>query len=260
MKTTVMVRLMDKEELLKLRGLAISTIERPKAVTMEELDSYLDIGLAFYDELTPETVLSLIDELLLLKKDIPDTEYKVGKRKPVMSMFATEIECLRARDKWYQEQLDKQDDELAAVSRDYKTLTAAHVVTLNQFEQQAVLLNQCRDALESLSYWSQPHKKDKPELCGFEGKQGDESFEKASSALSAFVDGHEAAKMDYLPQIHALEDEIEALKQVLKAPEDYSLIPNELLEQLPEINTYNYNHDDVCKLNSWAIEVVLCSN
>lgn len=41
------------------------------------------------------------------------------------------------------------------------------------------------DAIEDMSYWIQPRKTDKPELCGFESKQGDKSFKKARAAITA---------------------------------------------------------------------------
>jgi hypothetical protein len=39
----------------------------------------------------------------------------------------------------------------------------------------------------------------------------------------------------------------------------YRLVPEELIDRFPEINPSNYGHDDVCALNSWAIELVLAA-
>lgn len=43
-------------------------------------------------------------------------------------------------------------------------------------------------------------------------------------------------------------------------PEGYTLISTELLDKFPEINTNNYSHDDVDKLNSWGVELVTSVN
>ena len=32
---------------------------------------------------------------------------------------------------------------------------------------------------------------------------------------------------------------------------------DELIERFPEINPSNYDHDDVCRLNDWGVELVL---
>lgn len=56
---------------------------------------------------------------------------------------------------------------------------------------------------------------------------------------------------------------IEKLLESAKAqavPEGYTLISTELLDKFPEINTNNYSHDDVDKLNSWGIELVTSVN
>jgi hypothetical protein len=37
----------------------------------------------------------------------------------------------------------------------------------------------------------------------------------------------------------------------------YALVPSDLLDEFPEINVSNYDHDNVCKLNAWGVEVVL---
>jgi len=42
-------------------------------------------------------------------------------------------------------------------------------------------------------------------------------------------------------------------------PEGYSLVPTEILDRFPEINTCNYDHDDACFLNNWGVEVVLAA-
>ena len=40
-------------------------------------------------------------------------------------------------------------------------------------------------------------------------------------------------------------------------PEGYVMVPVELLDRLPELNEFNYSHDDVCELNAWGVELVL---
>ena len=39
----------------------------------------------------------------------------------------------------------------------------------------------------------------------------------------------------------------------------YNVVPMELLNRFPEINPSNYDHDDVCALNAWGVEVVLAA-
>jgi hypothetical protein len=41
---------------------------------------------------------------------------------------------------------------------------------------------------------------------------------------------------------------------------DFYLIPREIIDQFPEINVNNYDHDDACTLNSWGCEVVTNAN
>ena len=42
-------------------------------------------------------------------------------------------------------------------------------------------------------------------------------------------------------------------------PEGYTLVPTEILDQFPEINPSNYDHDDACALNAWGVELVLAA-
>lgn len=42
--------------------------------------------------------------------------------------------------------------------------------------------------------------------------------------------------------------------------EGYALVPEALLDQFPEINPLNYDHDDVCALNAWCVELVLSAS
>src|ERR1700722_18650399 len=37
---------------------------------------------------------------------------------------------------------------------------------------------------------------------------------------------------------------------------DFYLVPREIIDQFPEINVNNYDHDDACALNAWGCEVV----
>ena len=43
-------------------------------------------------------------------------------------------------------------------------------------------------------------------------------------------------------------------------PDGYSLVSNEILDRFPEINPSNYDHDGVCDLNAWGVELVLSVN
>ena len=40
-------------------------------------------------------------------------------------------------------------------------------------------------------------------------------------------------------------------------PEGYALVPVEIIDRFQELNPSNYDHDDVCDLNAWAVELVL---
>ena len=40
-------------------------------------------------------------------------------------------------------------------------------------------------------------------------------------------------------------------------PEGYVMVPVDLLDRFPELNEFNYSHDDVCELNAWGIDLVL---
>jgi len=42
-------------------------------------------------------------------------------------------------------------------------------------------------------------------------------------------------------------------------PEGYMMVPVDLLDRFPELNEFNYNHDDVCELNAWGIDLVLAA-
>lgn len=41
---------------------------------------------------------------------------------------------------------------------------------------------------------------------------------------------------------------------------DFYLVPREIIDQFPEININNYDHDDSCALNAWGCDVVTNSN
>ena len=40
-------------------------------------------------------------------------------------------------------------------------------------------------------------------------------------------------------------------------PEGFVMVPVEMLDRFPELNEFNYSHDDVCELNAWGIDLVL---
>ena len=42
-------------------------------------------------------------------------------------------------------------------------------------------------------------------------------------------------------------------------PEGYALVPVEIIDRFQELNPSNYDHDDVCDLNAWAVELVLAA-
>jgi hypothetical protein len=41
---------------------------------------------------------------------------------------------------------------------------------------------------------------------------------------------------------------------------DFYLVPREIIDQFPEININNYDHDDACAVNAWGCEVVTNAN
>ena len=62
-------------------------------------------------------------------------------------------------------------------------------------------------------------------------------------------------------EIHKLEAENEALRAELAALKagDVVMVPREILDRFQELNPNNYDHDDVCNLNAWAVELVLAA-
>lgn len=42
-------------------------------------------------------------------------------------------------------------------------------------------------------------------------------------------------------------------------PEGWALVPLDVIDRFPEINPCNYDHDDVCALNAWGVELVLAA-
>lgn len=62
---------------------------------------------------------------------------------PTRSMFATEIECLRARDKWYANKIEELERELAEVIRDrarFEVMFVSVNEDLSDVEQELVAL------------------------------------------------------------------------------------------------------------------------
>lgn len=43
------------------------------------------------------------------------------------------------------------------------------------------------------------------------------------------------------------------------APEGWKQVPAEILDRFQELNPSNYDHDDVCAMNAWAVELVLAT-
>ena len=41
--------------------------------------------------------------------------------------------------------------------------------------------------------------------------------------------------------------------------EKYKRVPMEIIDRFPEINPSNYDHDNVCALNAWGVELVLAA-
>lgn len=47
--------------------------------------------------------------------------------------------------------------------------------------------------------------------------------------------------------------------QTSKVPDGMTPVPTEILDNFPELNEFNYSHDDVCELNAWGVELVLAA-
>lgn len=48
-------------------------------------------------------------------------------------------------------------------------------------------------------------------------------------------------------------------KPLPAASSEAMMVPKEILDRFPEINPSNYDHDDVCALNAWGVEVMLAA-
>lgn len=68
--------------------------------------------------------------------------------------------------------------------------------------------------------------------------------------LAAAKEYHEAYREEMLEQL----GELAALKAG-----DVVMVPREILDRFQELNPNNYDHDDVCNLNAWAVELVLAA-
>lgn len=91
-----------------------------------------------------------------------------------------------------------------------------------------------------------------------------EEFEKKfpNHAEFIFEDGSymiPIGKADSSLSIHCLEYRAawRAWQAARTVPEGYVMVPVELLDRFPELNEFNYSHDDVCELNAWGVELVL---
>lgn len=47
--------------------------------------------------------------------------------------------------------------------------------------------------------------------------------------------------------------------QAEQAEPGFVMVPTEIVDRFPEINTSNYDHDDACALNAWGVELVLAA-
>lgn len=54
-----------------------------------------------------------------------------------------------------------------------------------------------------------------------------------------------------------LESSMAAARAVLARGDGLVMVPKEVLDRFPEINPSNYDHNDVCALNAWGVELVL---
>ena len=86
----------------------------------------------------------------------------------------------------------------------------------------------------------------------------------ANTMRDAFEKWAEDKELILRPSIggnYYLFDETESAWRAWQAartvPEGFVMVPVELLDRLPELNEFNYSHDDVCELNAWGVELVL---
>ena len=52
---------------------------------------------------------------------------------------------------------------------------------------------------------------------------------------------------------------VEAALRDAPQAEGWVMVPAEIVDRFPEINTSNYDHDDACALNAWGVELVLAA-
>ena len=80
----------------------------------------------------------------------------------------------------------------------------------------------------------------------------------AASFLRCWNEGNwdGCREFDFEP---ALPYEIEEQADRQRVPEGHTLVPVEILDRFPEMNPSNYDHDDVCELNAWGVELVLAA-
>lgn len=102
------------------------------------------------------------------------------------------------------------------------------------------------------------YKEDAP-LCSYDFDQSDAET-MLSAALTELAAGYEqkqALLLDaHCERVNLLQERIH---QFEAERDGMALVPRELLDKFPELNTSNYGHDDVDELNAWGIELVLAA-
>ena len=71
-------------------------------------------------------------------------------------------------------------------------------------------------------------------------KEAAEKFSALAKERDQLTEAYEAGKRDAIP-------------------EGWVLVPKEILDRFPETDPRNYDHDDVCSLNDWGVELVLAA-
>lgn len=80
----------------------------------------------------------------------------------------------------------------------------------------------------------------------------------AAGALLNELDGHEYPTHKVIDSAR-IRDARNALRAALAADDGRVSVPMEIIDRFPEINPSNYDHDDVCALNAWGVELVLAA-
>jgi hypothetical protein len=78
--------------------------------------------------------------------------------------------------------------------------------------------------------------------------------------VGAYDGHHRWIQLATVREIREAADTLAAQPPAAPVEGDFYLVPREIIDQFPEINVNNYDHDDACALNAWGCEVVTNAN